>query len=86
MVEATGAGALADQVAFELRQGGEHVEDELAARGSGVDRLLQAAEPDPALGEAGDGVDQVAQRPAQPVQLPDNQGVARAQLVGYPCS
>jgi hypothetical protein len=33
-------------VAFELGQGREHVEDELAARGGGgVDRLLEAAEP-----------------------------------------
>jgi hypothetical protein len=38
--------ALADQVAFELGQGGEDVEDELAARGGGIDRLLEAAEPD----------------------------------------
>jgi hypothetical protein len=35
----------------------------LAARRGGVDRLLQAAEPDAALGKPGDGVDQVAQRP-----------------------
>jgi hypothetical protein len=49
---------LADEVAFELGQGGEDVEDELAA-GGGVDRLLEAAEPDAAVGEAGDGVDQV---------------------------
>ena len=76
-----GAGAFADEVAFELGQGGEDVEDELAAGGGGVDRLLEATEPDPAVGEAGDGVDQVAQRPAQPVQLPDDQGVAGAQLV-----
>jgi hypothetical protein len=62
-----GAGALADQVVFELGQGGKHVEYQLAARSGGVDRLLPAAEPDPALGEAGDGVDQVAQRPAEPV-------------------
>jgi hypothetical protein len=76
-----GAGALADQVAFELGQGGEHVEHQLAAGGGGVDRLLQAPEPNPSLGQAGDGVDQVAQRPAQPVQLPHHQGVAGAQLV-----
>jgi hypothetical protein len=42
-------GAFADEVAFELGQGGEDVEDELAAGGGGVDRLLEAAEPDPAL-------------------------------------
>ena len=37
--------------------------------------------PDAALGQAGDGVDQVAQRPAQPVRLSHRQGVARAELV-----
>jgi hypothetical protein len=35
------------------------MEDELAAGGGGVDRLLEAAEPDAAVGETGDGVDQV---------------------------
>jgi hypothetical protein len=68
-----GAGPLPDQVAFELGQGGEHVEDQLAAGGGGVDLLLQAAEPHATLGQAGDGLDQVAQRPAEPVGLPDHQ-------------
>ena len=76
-----GAGAFADQVAFELGQGGEDVEDELAARGGGVDRLLEAAEPDAAVGQAGDGVDQVPQGAAEAVEFPDDQGVARAELV-----
>ena len=69
--------ALADQVAFELGQGREDVEHQLAARGGGVDRLLEAAEPDFAVGQAGDGVDQVAQGAAQSVELPDDQSVAR---------
>ncbi len=43
--------AFADQVAFELGERGEEVKDELPARGSGVDRLLQAAETDIAVGE-----------------------------------
>jgi hypothetical protein len=77
----TGVGAFADEVAFELGQGGEHVEDELATGGGGVDRLLQASEPDPAVGQASDGVDQVPQRPAKAVEFPDDQGVAGAQLV-----
>jgi hypothetical protein len=47
-----GAGALADQVAFELGQGGEDMEDKLAAGSGGVDRLLEAAEPDAAVGTA----------------------------------
>jgi hypothetical protein len=63
-----GAGALADQVAFELGQGGEDVEDVLAARGGGVDRLLEAAEPDAALSQAGDGVDQMSQGAAEVVE------------------
>jgi hypothetical protein len=73
--------ALADEVAFELGQGREDVEDELAAGGGGVDRLLQAAEPDAAPGQAGDGLDQVPQGAAEAVQLPDDQGVAGPQLV-----
>ena len=52
-----GGGAFADEVAFELGQGREDMEHELAAGGGGVDCLLEAAEPDAALGQAGDGVD-----------------------------
>jgi hypothetical protein len=57
------------------------VEHQFAARRGGVDRLLQAAEPDAAVGQGGDGVDQVAQRPAKSVQLPHHQSVTRAQLI-----
>jgi hypothetical protein len=42
-------GAFADEIAFELGQGREDVEDELAAWSGGVDGLLEAAEPDAAL-------------------------------------
>jgi hypothetical protein len=87
-VAATGPGRgqpggrpLTDEVAFELGQGGEDMEHELAAGGGGVDRLLQAAEPDAAVGQPGDGVDQMPQGPAEAVQLPDDQGVARPELV-----
>jgi hypothetical protein len=38
-------------------------------------------EPDPTLGEAGDGVDQMPQGPAEAVEFPDDQGVAGTQLV-----
>jgi hypothetical protein len=73
-------GAFADQVAFELGQGGEHVEDELAAGGGGVDRLLEAAEPDAAVSQPGDGVDEMPEGAAEPVEFPDDQGVARVEL------
>jgi hypothetical protein len=62
-------------------QGGEHVKDELAPGGGGVDRLLQASEPDPAISQTSDRVDQMPQRPAEPIQLPHDEGVARTQLV-----
>jgi hypothetical protein len=39
------------------------VEDELAAGGGGIYRLLEAAEADPTLSQAGNGVDQMAQGP-----------------------
>jgi hypothetical protein len=42
--------AFADEIAFEPGQGGEHVKDELAAGGCGVDRLLQTPEPNAAVG------------------------------------
>jgi hypothetical protein len=69
------------QVALELGQGREDVERELAARGGGVDRLLEAPEPDAALSHAGDGVDQMPEGAAEAVQFPDDQSVARAELV-----
>jgi hypothetical protein len=69
-------GAFADEVAFELGQSGEDMEHQFAARGGGVDRLLEAAEPDPTLSQPGDGVDQMPQGAAEAVELPDGQGVA----------
>ena len=71
-------GALPDQVAFELGQRPEDVEDELAAAGGGVDLLLQGLEADAPLLKQGDGVDEVAQGAAKSIQPPDDQGVAGA--------
>jgi hypothetical protein len=73
--------AFADEVAFELGQGGEDMEHKLAARRGGVDRLLQAADPDAPLSEASDGIDQVPERAAEAVELPDDQGVTGPELV-----
>ena len=58
-------GALDDELADELRQRGEHVEDEAAAGGGGVDRLLQGAEPDAGLRRSSHDRDQVLQRAAE---------------------
>src|SRR5215213_8385897 len=73
--------AFPNQVAFELGQGGEDMEDELAARSGGVDRLLEAPEPNPTLGQPGDGVDEMPEGAAEAVEFPDDQGVTGPQLV-----
>jgi hypothetical protein len=49
----------------------------------GIDRFLEAAEPDPAVGQAGDGVDEMPQGAAEAVEFPDYQGVAGPQLVEH---
>jgi hypothetical protein len=70
---------LADQVPLELRQRAEDVEDELAAAGRRIDRLPDAAEADLLGLQGGDRLDQVLERAAQAIELPDDQGVARAE-------
>ena len=79
-----GVSALPDQLPLELGQRREDVEHELAARGGGVDVLGQASEPDLALGQGVDGVDEVPERTTQAVEAPDDHGVAGAHLVEQP--
>ena len=68
-------GPLADQVALELGQRPEDVEDQLAAGGRGVDRLLERpGSPAPGL-EVAQGLDQVRELATQAVELPDHQGI-----------
>ena len=54
--------------------------DELAARGGGVDGLLQALEAHPAVAQAGDRLDEVLQRPPEAVELPDHELIAGPQI------
>src|SRR5674536_342177 len=54
-----------------------HPEHEGAVRGGGVDQpVAQRPDPDPAGLQGGDDVDEVAQVAAEPVDPPDDQGVA----------
>jgi hypothetical protein len=57
------AGAFDDQLADELGERGEDMEHQPAARGGGVQGLVQALKPDPAAAQRGDDGDQVGQRP-----------------------
>jgi len=70
-----GHGALADELALELSQAGEHVEDQPPAGRAGVDLLGEADQGDAALFEVVYDVDQVPQRPSEPVQPPHHQAV-----------
>jgi hypothetical protein len=73
-------GLRAGQVVLEFGRGPEDVGDELAARRGGVDLLGQGSEPDPAVRQVGEGLDQVLERAAQPVEAPHHQRVAGAQV------
>ena len=53
------AGALADQAAFELRQGAEHMKHQQPLRGCGVDELGQAAKPYLSQAKLLNGLDQL---------------------------
>lgn len=55
-----GHGAVANEVAFELGDSAEDVEDELAAGGRSVDVLGERPEPDIAFSERGHGLDEMA--------------------------
>lgn len=67
---------LLDQVALELRQRTKDMEDELAAGGGGIDLLGETFEANSPPLQLGDGLDQVLERAAQPIESPDDQGVA----------
>src|SRR6266508_1865377 len=79
-----GERALPNEIALELGQGAKDMEDELAARRGGIDVFLQTAEADVAPLELGDGVDEMAQRAPQSIEFPDDQRVARSQVVEDP--
>jgi len=73
--------ALGDQLALKFCQGSEDAADALARRGGGVDRRTLTCEDfqaDAASGEVVDGVDQVVQVSAKPVELPDHERVTVA--------
>jgi hypothetical protein len=73
-------GALDDQLAFELGDRGQDVEEQPADRGGGVDALLQDPQPDLALLQLDGQGGEVLDRPAEAVESSDDQDVARAQV------
>src|SRR5215213_4808266 len=75
-----GLGALADDVALELRKGAEDVEDELSATGRGVDLLGEALEANALAVKLRDRLDQVCEGATEPIQAPHHQGVPVPQV------
>jgi hypothetical protein len=73
-------GALADEIALELGQRPKHVEHQFATARCGVEVFLKTLEPDAALREVADHLDEMAKGPAQAVEFPDHQHVALAEM------
>jgi len=73
-----GACPFDDQRPFEFRYRAHQVKDEATPRRRRVDVLRKRDEADVTLAELLDHVDQVGQRPAQPVETPDHEHVTRA--------
>jgi hypothetical protein len=68
-------GPLPDQVTLELGQRPKDMEDQLAPWGGRVDLLRQTLEANAALRERRHDLDQVPQRPTQPIEPPNDKGV-----------
>jgi len=66
------------ELALESGKGTEDVEHQPATGGARVDRLSEAHQGDVLLLEVVYDVDQVAQRPSQPIQPPHDQAVTRS--------
>jgi len=69
-----------DDLPLELRQRPEQMEHQPPPSGRGGDALPQRPKPHLTLVQSSHHLDQVPQRPAQPVQPPHHQGVPRPQL------
>ena len=74
------AGALDDQLALELVDRAENMEDQPPGRGGGVDLLLQDDQADAALAQLVGERQEVLQRPHRPGQPGDEEYVACAQV------
>lgn len=77
------AGALADQVAFELGDAGENGHDHLARVGGVGLGLGDELEARASRADAFDGFKQVAGGASQSVEIPDRDRVAQTQLTEY---
>jgi hypothetical protein len=64
-----------DKIPFELGQGSKNIEYKPSLGGCGVDRIVEADEPDPTFKQIIGEFHQVLEAPSQPIEFPDNQNV-----------
>ena len=76
----SGDGSLDGELALELGQAGDEVDHESAGGGGGVDRLVEAAKVDAAIGEVVDGGHEVWEGASEAVEAPHDEGVAVVEL------
>ncbi len=74
-----GPGAFLDQRPLEFRKRAHHVKEQAAPGGRRVDAFRQRPESRAARAEIAGQLDQVRQRPAQPVEPPDGEDIPLAQ-------
>jgi hypothetical protein len=78
----TSARAFDDQLALKLSQRGEESEHQATVRGGRIDRGTLAGEDleaDFLTGQIMDEINQVAEVPAKPIKLPDDEGIVGTQ-------
>jgi hypothetical protein len=73
--------AFTDEVAFELSQAREEVEDELAGGRAGIDLLGERDEPDTASFEVVHDAHEIRQRAAEAIETPHHQSIPLAQCL-----
>jgi hypothetical protein len=76
----SGLGALADHAAFQLSSRREHHKEELTHRSGGINVILKALEPNAALFQGFDEVDEPLRGAAQSVELPDHERIVTAEV------
>ncbi len=76
----TCSGAFDDEITFHLSEGGHGVEEEGPYGCGCVDRFGERAELNVLVFELGDEGDQVLKRASDPIELPDDEGIASSQM------
>jgi hypothetical protein len=73
-------GTLADDVPLKLGQRAENMKDELPPASRRIDCLSDAPEADTTRVQGGDGLNEVLEGAAKPIQTPDDEGVSRPDI------